>query len=112
MPSFRLASRFTRTHAGEPRSIGYPFTHVRVLRSSVDLEEARDQALAFESAAQEVLRARIERYADLGRPRVVAISDDGQVAATPLGEREEPAAGSESGLASDEGYFSPKTGVA
>jgi hypothetical protein len=112
MPAFRLASWFTGTRTGEPRPTGYPFTHVRVLRSSVDLEEARDHALAFENAAQEALRERIERYADLGRARVVAITDDGQAPATPISERQELTNGSESRRASDEGYFKPKSGVA
>ncbi|MGB9112749.1 MAG: hypothetical protein WCF24_08500 [Acidimicrobiales bacterium] len=94
--------------------------HVRILQSDVDLERARDDALAFESAAAQALQIRIDRYIGLNQPRVVVpIPESATRLEVPPAERSEPEASREpdsgpetSPEGTREGFFSPASGVA
>jgi hypothetical protein len=118
MSAFRFGIR--RARSGEPRQTPYPRLHVRILQSGVDLEQARNHALAFENAAAEALQARIDRYAKLNAPRVVVpIPDNGPPSQLPSRERpeeelsidpdSEPERPSEG---AQEVFFTPTSGVA
>jgi hypothetical protein len=118
LSAFRFANWIRGSRTGEPPQKPPPLEHVRILRSGVELERARAQALAFESAAAQALQERIDRYVGINAPLVVVpIPDNGTPSRSSSSEPAEqgrpksPDPGRSNDVSGD-GFFSPTTGVA